>query len=145
MLDVDDIVSDLEIAEVGKECRDFRFLPLRTRGYRFGFIKQIARAEDGEVRVREHDTVRHVGFRERCSVDLAGEIAGFVGIALAAARAASQPEADVVFRENVRQSLHFTCVRDREQNLIPRSGELLYLVEHRRNGPVEAWSGLRLN
>ena len=31
VLDVDDVVSDLQIAEVGEERGDFGFLPLRTR------------------------------------------------------------------------------------------------------------------
>ena len=145
MLDVDDIVPDLQIAEVGEERRDFRFLPLRTRGHRFRLIKQIARAENGQVRIGEHDAVGHVGFRERRGINLSGEVAGFVGIALAAARAASQPEADVVFREDVRQPLHFTCVWYREQNLATGAGKLLHFVEHRRNGPVKARSRLRQN
>ena len=53
VFDVDDVVANLQIAEVGKERRDFRFLALRPRGHRIGFVEQIARAEDGEVRVRE--------------------------------------------------------------------------------------------
>ena len=39
VLDVDNIVADLQIAEVGQKCRDFRFMPLRPRSDRVGFIK----------------------------------------------------------------------------------------------------------
>ena len=49
VLDVDHVVANLQIAEVGKKCRDFRFLPLRARDHRLGFVEQIARAEDGEI------------------------------------------------------------------------------------------------
>src|SRR5205823_6295386 len=100
------------IAEIGEERRHFRFLPLRARGYRVGFVKQIARTEDCEMRVGEHDAVRNVGFRERCGVDLAREVTGLIRITLAAAGAASQAETRVVFREDVGETLDFTRVRD---------------------------------
>src|SRR5215472_5622498 len=48
MLDVDDVVTDLEVAEVGEESRGFRFLALRAGDEGFGFVEQIARAEDGK-------------------------------------------------------------------------------------------------
>ena len=47
VLDVDDVVSDLEIAEVGEECGDFGFRTLRAGADGFGFIEEIAGAEDG--------------------------------------------------------------------------------------------------
>ena len=42
VLDVDDVVSDLKIAEVGEESGDFGFGALRTRGDGFGFVEEIA-------------------------------------------------------------------------------------------------------
>ena len=30
VFDVDDVIADLQVAEVGKKCRDLGFLPLRT-------------------------------------------------------------------------------------------------------------------
>ena len=95
------------------------------------------------MRVGEHDAVGHVGFGQRGGVHLAGEVAGFVGIALAAAGAAAQSEADVVLGEDVGQALDFSGVRDREQNLIAGGRELLYFLQHRRNGAVKARGRLR--
>jgi len=39
MFDVDDVVSDLEVAEVGKKCGDFGFGSLGTGGDGFGFVE----------------------------------------------------------------------------------------------------------
>ena len=93
VFDVDDVVSDLQVAEVGEERGDFRLLALRARSDGVGFVEQIARAEDGEVRVGEHHAVGDVGFGERGGEDFSGEVTGFVGVAFAAAGAAAQAEA----------------------------------------------------
>ena len=50
VLDVDHVIADLQIAEVGEKRRDLRLLPLRPGQRRFGFVEQIACAEDHEVR-----------------------------------------------------------------------------------------------
>ena len=143
VLDVDDVVSDLQVAEVGEECGDFRLLALRARGDGVGFVEQIARAEDGEVRVGEHHAVGDVGFGERGGEHFSGEVAGFVGIAFAAAGAAAQTERDVVLGEDVGQALDFAGVGHGKQHLVALPGELLDFFEHRRNRAVEAGSGLR--
>ena len=93
VLDVDDVVSDLQVAEVGEERGDFRFLALRARGDGVGFVEQIAGAEDGEVRVGEKNAVGDVGFGQRGGENFSGEVTGFVGVAFAAASAAAQAEA----------------------------------------------------
>ena len=90
VLDVDDVVSDLEIAEVGEERGDFGFRALRARGDGFGFVEEIAGAEDGEVGFGEQDAIGDVGCGQRGGEDFSGEVAGFVGVAFAAAGAASQ-------------------------------------------------------
>jgi len=46
VLDVDNVIADLEVAEVGKKRGHFRLATLRARNHRFGFVKQIARAEN---------------------------------------------------------------------------------------------------
>ncbi len=92
VLDVDDVVADLQIAEVGEKRGDFRFLPLRAGGDGVGFVEQIARAEDGEIRVGEQNSVGNVGLGKRSGENVAGEVAGFVGVAFAAAGAAAQAE-----------------------------------------------------
>jgi hypothetical protein len=92
VLDVDDVIADLQVAEVGEEGGDFGFLALRARGDGVGFVKQVARAEDGEIGFGEQDAIGDVGFGERGGEDFAGEVAGFVGVAFAAAGAAAQAE-----------------------------------------------------
>ena len=94
------------------------------------------------MRVGKHHSIGDVSFGQRGGQDFAGEVTGFVGIAFAAARAASQAEANVVFGEDVGQSLDFASVGHGEQNLIPCAGELLHFFEHRRNRAMEAGSGL---
>jgi hypothetical protein len=72
-----------------------------------------------------------------------GEVAGLVGIAFAAARAAAQFEADIVLGEDVGQALDFSGIRNREQDLIPGCRELFHFFQHRRDGTVEARRWLR--
>ena len=60
VLHVDDIVSDLQVAEVGKKRRHFRFLPLRARSDEVGFIEHVARAKNSEVSFRQNESVRQV-------------------------------------------------------------------------------------
>ena len=90
MLDVHNIIADLQIAEVGKEGRDFRFRALRTRGDRLGFIEQVARTEDCEMGLGQQNAIGDVGRGQRCGEYFAGEVAGLVGVAFAAAGAASK-------------------------------------------------------
>ena len=142
VFDVDDVVADLQVAEVGEERGDFRFLALRARGDGVGFVEQIARAEDGEVRFGEQNAVGDVGFGQRGGENFSGEVTGFVGVAFAAAGAAAEAEADVVLGEDVGEAFDFAGVGDGEQDLLAGAGELLDFFEHRRNRAVEAGSGL---
>ena len=143
VFDVDDVISDLQVAEVGKERRNFGLLALRARSHSVGFIKQVAGAKDGEVRVGEENSIGNVGLGKRRGEDFAGEVTGLVGVAFAAARAASQAERDVVFGEDVGQALDLAGIRDGKQHLVALAGELLDFFEHRGNGAMETRSGLR--
>ena len=118
VFDVNDVIADLQIAEVGEERGDFRLLALRARSDGVGFVEQIARAEDGEVRVGKHHAIGHVGFGERGGENFAGEVTGFVGVAFAAAGAAAETKRDVVFGEDIGEALDFAGVGHGEQNLI---------------------------
>ncbi len=142
VFDVNDVVADLQVAEVRKERRDFRLLTLRARSHRIRFIKQIPSAEDGEVRFREQRSIGNIGFRERRGENFAGEVAGLVGITFAPASAASQAERNVVFGKDVGQALNFTGIGHGKQHLISLSGKLLHFFEHHGNRAVEARSGL---
>src|SRR6202140_3344232 len=110
VFDVDNVVSDLQITKIRKERGDFGLLTLRARSYCVGLVKQIAGAEDGEMRIRKQHAVGNVGFRERGGENFAGEVTGLVGVAFAAASAASQAKRNVVFGKNVRQTLDLTGV-----------------------------------
>ena len=140
VLHVDDVVADLQIAEVRKKRRHLRLLPLRPRSHRVRLVEQIPRTEDRKMRVRKHHAIRHVSLGQRGRQHLAGKVTGLVGVALAAARAASQPERHVVFGKDVGQSLDLAGVRHREQHLIALARKLLHFFEHRRNRAMEARS-----
>ena len=53
VLDMDDVIANLQVAEVGEKCRGLGFLPLRTRDNRLRFVEQITRAQDCQIRVGE--------------------------------------------------------------------------------------------
>ena len=142
MLDVDDVVSDLEVAEVGEEGGDFGFGSLRTRGDCVGFVEEIARAEDGEIRFGQQDAIGDVGRGERGGEDFAGEVAGFVGIAFAATGAASQAKRDIVFGEDIGKALDFASVGDGEEDAFAFGVELLHFFQHGGNCAMEARRGL---
>ena len=144
VFDVDDIISDLQIAEVGEERGDFRFRSLRTRGHRFRFIEQIARAEDRQVGLGEHDAVGHVGFGQRGGDAPRRRSSWFRRHSSRRPGCGCPVETDVVFGEDVGQALDFSGVRHREQNLVAGGGELLYFFQHRRNRAVKARGRLRL-
>ena len=142
VLDVDDVVANLQVAEIGEKCRGLRFLPLRTRDHRIRFIEQIARAQDGEVGVRQHHTIGNVGLGQRGGEHFAGEIGSLVGITFSAARAAAQAERHGVLAENVGQAFDFAGVGHGNQHPLALRNLLLYFLEHGGNRAMEARRGL---
>ncbi len=138
VLDVNDVISDLQIAEVGEKRGDLGFRSLRTRCDGFGFVEEVAGSEDGEIRVREQHTIGDVGRGERGGEYFTGEITGFVGVAFAAASAASETEGDVVFGEDVGQTLDLADIGDREEDAFTVAVEFLHFFEHRGNCAMEA-------
>ena len=125
VFDVDDVVSDLKIAEVGEEGGDFGFRALRARGDGLGFVEEIARAEDGEIGFGQENAIGDVGRGESGGEDFSGEVTGFVGVAFASASAAAELERDVVFGEDIGQALDFADVGDGEENAFAIGVELL--------------------
>src|SRR5271169_2119008 len=65
MLHVDNVVANLQVAEVGKKRRDFRFLALWARRYQVRFVEQIARPKNREMRIRQNEAVGEVSL-EQC-------------------------------------------------------------------------------
>ena len=133
MFDVDYIVANLQVAEVGKKRGDLRLMPLRTRNNRFGFVKQIASAEDRQVSFREHHTFGDVRLRQCGGQHFAREVGSFVGIALAPTSAAAQPKGNAVLTENVSQAFDLTRVGDGNQHPLTFRNLFLDFFQHRRN------------
>ena len=144
MLDVDHVIADLQVAEVGKKCRNLGLLALRTRNHRLRLVEQIARAENRQVSVGQNDAVRHIGFDQRAGEDLAGEIGGLVGVAFSAASAAAQAKGNGVFAEDIGQALDFADIRHGDQHAILFGDLLLDVFQHRRNRAMKTLRRLRM-
>ena len=144
MLHVNHVIADLQVAEIGKKCRDFGFLALGTSDHRIRFVEQITRAQDGQIGFRKHDAVGHVSLGQSRSEQLAREVRSFVGIAFAAAGAAAQTKGNGVLAEDVGQTLDFAGVGNGDQNPLAVRNQLLDFLEHGRNRAVEAGCGLGL-
>ena len=138
VLDVDHVVANLQVAEIGEKCRSLRFLTLGTRDHRIGLIEQIARAQNREVRVGKNHAIGHVGLGQRGGKHFAGEVGSFVGITFSAARPAAQAERHGVLAENVGQAFDFTGVRHGNQDALALPNLLLHFLEHGGNRAVEA-------
>ena len=143
VLHVDDVVAHLQIAEVGKKGRDFRFLPLRPRRDQVRFVEQIARPKNREMRFRQNETVGKISLQQRGGENVAGKIRSFVGIAFSAARAASQTIRSVVLGEHVGEALDFSRVGNGKNHLRAAANQLLHLLDHRGHSAVEARGRLR--
>ena len=143
VLHVDNVIANLQIAEVRKKRRDFRFLPLRTRRHQIRFVEQIARPKNRQMRFRQDEAVGKVSLQQRGGENVAGKIGSFVGIAFSAARAASQTIRSVVLGEHVGEPLDFSRVGDGKNYLRAAADQLLNLLDHRGHRAVEARSRLR--
>ena len=144
MLDVNHVVANLEIPEVGKKCRGLGFVPLRARGHRVRLIEEIARTQDGQVGVGKRDTIWNIRLRQRRREQFTREIRSFVGVALSASGAAAQAERNCILAENVGQALDFASIWDSNQDSLTLRDLPLYFFQHRGNRTVKTWCGLRL-
>ena len=86
MLHVNHIIANLQIAEIGNKCRNFRPQPLRPSHHSFRLVEQVARSENCQAGVGKQNSVGHVGLYQRSRKHVAGKIGSLVGIALAASR-----------------------------------------------------------
>ena len=143
VLHVDNVVANLQIAEVRKKRRDFRFLPLRSRRHQVRFVEQVARPKNREMRFRQNKAVGKVSLQQRSGENVAGKIRSFVGIAFSAARAASQTIRGVVLGEHIGEALDFSRVGRGKNYLRAAADQLLNLLDHGGHRAVEARGGLR--
>src|ERR1700687_111592 len=65
MFDMDYIVANLQITEIGKEGRSPGTPRLAWRDTGIGFVEEIARAEESEVGFGEQHAVRDIALHER--------------------------------------------------------------------------------
>src|ERR1700688_1754007 len=114
MLHMNDVVANLQIAEVGKKRRDFRFLPLRSRRHQVRFVEQIACPKNREMRFRQNKAVGKESLTHRSSENVAGKKRIFVDIAFSAAGAASQTIRSVVLGKHIGEALNFSRVGSRQ-------------------------------
>ena len=136
---VDHVVADLQIAEVGEERRDFGFLAAGAAGNQIGFVEEIAGSEDRDVSFGEDEAIGNVGLEERGGEDFAGEVGGFVGIALAAASAATEAELalySVKCRPGARLLQYWE-----QRELRGAAAGCFYLFDHALHVAVEARAG----
>src|ERR1700674_3185834 len=118
-------------------------MTLRAGSYALRLVKQIARAKDSEAGLGKQNAVWHVSSCQRRGQNFSGEVGGLVGIAFAAAGAASPAKRNAVFGEHVGQTLDLADVRNCEEHLVACAGELLGFLEHGGNRAMEAGRGLR--
>src|SRR5260370_32104175 len=107
---MNDVIDNLQIAEVGEEGRGFRFLPLRSRRHQVRFVEQVACPKNREMRFRQNEAVGKVSLQQRSGENVAGKIRSFVSIAFSAAGAASQTIRGVVLGEHIGEALDFSPV-----------------------------------
>src|ERR1700692_808530 len=107
---MNDVVANLQIAEIGKKRGDFRFLPLGSRRHQIRFVEQIACPKNREMRFRQNKAVGKVSLQQRSGENVASEIRSFVGIAFSAAGAASQTIRSVVLGKHIGEALNFSRV-----------------------------------
>ncbi len=140
---MNDVIANLQIAEVGKKRRDFRFLSLRSRRHQVRFVEQIACPKNREMRFRQNKAVGKVSLQQRSGENVVGKIRCLVGIAFAASSAASQTIGGVVLGEHIGEALDFSRVGRRKNHLRAAANQLLNLLDHSRHRAVEARGRLR--
>src|SRR5215831_6596706 len=92
VLDVDDVISDLKIAEIREESGSLGFLTLRSGDHRIGFIEKIACAENGQRGLRQNHAVGNVGLDDGRGQNITREVGSFISITFAAPGPATEAE-----------------------------------------------------
>ncbi len=111
VLDVDDIVADGEIAEVGDEGRGLRFFRCDACGD-VGVVGEVVRTEDHDVCIRQTHAVGEAAAHDDRRAVVAGEIAGLVVDVFAAGMLGAAAEAigHLIFAQQVGEALDFALV-----------------------------------
>src|SRR5262249_45207950 len=124
VFDVNDVVADGEVAEVGDKGGGFGFAAADGTDGDVGFVGEILRAEDddlaggGFVEVEDLDAGGYGGFYDDGSAEVSGEIAGFavdVGAAVGFA-AGAEAVGYFVFLQEAGEAFDFALIRCGEED-----------------------------
>ena len=142
VLDVDDVVADGEVAEVGDEGGGLGALGLGAGGD-VGVVGEIVGAEDDEVGVGEADAGGDLGAHDDGHAQVAGQVAGFLehGLAAGVHGAAAEAVGDLVLAQHGGQALDVALVGGGEHDVRLGFDELAELLGERGDGAVEAQRG----
>ena len=153
VLDVDDVVADGEVAEVGDEGGRFGLGAGDRAGLHVGVVDKVVGAKEDElacggatVRVAqiEHlDAIRDGSANDDGSAQVSGEIAG-LGVDVGAARglgARAETVGDVILLQQAGEALDLALVGRGDQNAGILLGERVDGLDERGNAAVEALGG----
>src|SRR3954462_6735915 len=144
MLDVDDIVIDGEIAEVGKKSCGLRFLARRLGGDEVGVVEEIPGAEDDELRFGQSDTFGDENLHKCRDAEIADQV-GFVRHVARGLGAGAKAIGQSVFAEDFSHAFKVAGVSGGEDDAVTFGGKLLRVFNRFGKSAVEAAGGLRLN
>ena len=119
VLDMDDVVADGEVAEVGYEGGGFGFARLDASGD-VGLVVEVVGAEEDEVCLGDTDAGGELGANDDGDADVAGKVAAFVveifaaGVQGAAAEAVGQ----LVFAKDSGESLDLGLIGSGEEDAL---------------------------
>ena len=141
VLDVDDVVADGEVAEVGDEGGGLGLGARRhrTRGD-VGVVREVVCADDDELRVGEADAVGDGGAHDDGRAHVATQVAGFVvdGLGAGVLRARAEAVGEAVLAQHVGESLDFALVGGGDDDAMLLHAERLELLDEGGDRSVEA-------
>ncbi len=149
VFDVDDVVADGEVAEVGDEGGGLGFAAANGASGDVGVVREILCAEDddlaggGLVEVEDLDAGGDGGLDDDGSAEVSGEVAGFAVDVGAAGGFAAGAEAigEVVLLQETGEAFDFALIGRGEEDAGFLLHERVECVDQRGDGAVEALRG----
>ncbi len=139
MLDVNDVVADGEVAEVGDEGCGFGFARLDARGD-VGIIGEIVGSEEDEVLFGDTDAGGDLRAHDNGDAHVSGEMAGFVVEVFAADvhGAAAETIGELIFAQDGRDALDFGLIGSGDEDALLLCNKIADLLDEGGDGAVEA-------
>ena len=140
------VVAHGQVAEVRHECGRLGLLPQGRFHHDFRIIKQVTRAKEHQMGIRQHHAIGHGSADDGGGSQVAGEVRGLVKIGLAAGQGitAAHAERHLVFGKDVGKALHLAGIGSSKHHAPVLCRELLHFFHHRWHRAVEARGGLGL-